>query len=178
MKRLYLLRHAKAMPSEGESDIERHLAPKGIEDAKALGALMKNKGYQPGCIECSPSVRTKETLEGLMDSIEETKIHYETKIYNASRSDLFAMIQNKGNDCDALMLIGHNPAIHELAAMLAAEGDGSLIGELMTKYPPGTLCMFDCPKATWADIQPAENVIVDFLTPDKYNDPGRPTRWM
>lgn len=178
MKRLYLLRHAKAMNSEGGGDIERKLAPKGTQDALALGALMKSKDYQPTSIYCSPALRTKETLEAVIEGIGETKTQFEDKIYNSSRGNLFHLIQSADNACDALMIVAHNPGIHELAAMLAAEDDNGLINRLMSEFSPGTLCVFDCPKAAWSDIQPAENMIVDFLSPSDYNDPARPTRWM
>src|SRR6056297_3405337 len=123
MKRLYILRHAKAMPAEGESDAERRLAPKGEQDAQSLGKIMSGKSYAPDLIYCSPARRTKETMEGLCQTLGEIKTKLEPKIYSASQGDLFTLIQNAEPSCETLILIGHNPAIHQLAATLATEDD-------------------------------------------------------
>ncbi len=177
MKQLFLLRHAQALPADGASDIERKLTPNGQADARALGTTMKNKNYQPDLVLCSPAKRTKETLEHLIESLEECPVETVPGIYHGTRGDLFHLIQNVSDDVKALLLIGHNPVIHELAATLAQEDSPALMSRLAGGYAPGTLSALDCACEKWADIQAASNPLTDFMEPLDYNAPATPARW-
>jgi phosphohistidine phosphatase len=178
MKRLYILRHAKAATPDNVQDFDRPLAPQGLEDAAALGKLMMKQSYTPDAVLCSTAKRTRETLEalGLPAS---TKVEYPEKIYDASAGDLLEMIQNTDDSAESILLIGHNPAIHELALRLSSEDSGlSLLQRLLQGYSPATLSILDVPCKCWNDIQLGENFLINLLAPIDYNSPDRPTRWM
>ena len=65
MPRLFLLRHAKSPPAvPGQKDFDRPLAARGRAAAPAVGRHMADKGYLPDLVLCSPSARTRETLDG------------------------------------------------------------------------------------------------------------------
>ena len=177
MKTLYLLRHAMAMPSDGKSDSARKLAPQGKDDALALGHVMKTKSYAPDCVLCSPSIRTRETLESITESLGDLNAEFPDKIYDGTRGDLLAFIQSTDDKHDSLLVVGHNPGIHELAAILALEDSATLMNRLAGGYKPGSLCRLECPIDSWAAIQPAENMLKDFLEPLDYNAPATPARW-
>jgi phosphohistidine phosphatase len=177
MKRLYILRHAQAMPAEGQSDKERKLTPTGMADAKALGQAMKRKSYQPDLILCSPAIRTRETLDGVAESLKTVSTLYVSKIYEGGVGDLLHAVQKADKDINALMMIGHNPSIHALAAMLAQENSTTITHRLAAGYKPGTLTVIDCTCRNWADIKPHENILVDLLEPLDYNAPSTPARW-
>ena len=178
MKRLYILRHAKAASPENTRDFDRPLAEQGLEDAAALGQLMTKQSYTPDAALCSTAKRTCETLDalGLPSS---TKTAYHEKMYDASAGDLLDMIQNTDDTAQSILLIGHNPAIHELALRLASEESGlSLLQRLLKGYNPATLSILDVPCKCWNDIQLGENFLINLLAPLDYNAPERPTRWM
>lgn len=177
MKRLFLLRHAQALPADTGRDKDRALSPRGIEDAKLLGQAMRARKLLPDLILCSDAKRTTQTCQALSEQLEHnvTAIYQKT-MYDASRGDLFAMIQGAENDVNGLMLIGHNPAMYELSAMLASEGAPALLGRLDFGYPPATLSVFELPITKWDGIDPDQSTLVEFLTSTDYNAPS-PSRW-
>jgi phosphohistidine phosphatase len=178
MKRLYILRHAKAAAPDNVQDFERPLAPQGLEDAAALGKVMVKQSYLPDTVFCSTAIRTRETLDALGLPATANITHIE-KIYDATAGDLLKMIQNTDDSAQSILLVGHNPAIHELALRLSSEESGlSLLQRLLQGYSPATLSVLDVPCKCWNDIQLGENFLINLLTPLDYNAPNRPTRWM
>ena len=175
-KRLYILRHAKAMPGNGMSDAERPLAPRGEEDAKALGRAMKAKNYQPECAVCSPAQRTKQTLEGILTALKTPSTSYQDIIYDGTHNDIFSLIQRTDDQHNSLIVVGHNPMIHQLAASLADQ-DSSFYSRLTTGYKPGTLSVFDCDIDNWANLKFGVNKVADVLDHLDYNAPATPARW-
>ncbi|HOO82775.1 MAG TPA: histidine phosphatase family protein [Alphaproteobacteria bacterium] len=179
MKRLLLLRHAQALPANGGQDFDRALSPKGLEDARALGQALRQRGLIPDYILCSSAKRTQQTCKESLFQTDEHKIHssFSKDIYSASRGDLFHLIQNVRDNPATLMLIGHNPAIYELAVMLAAAGNDAVLARLSNGYQPASLSIIEAPIDDWAALDPDKCQIVDLLDPLDYNAPARPTRW-
>ncbi|MAE52400.1 MAG: phosphoglycerate mutase [Micavibrio sp.] len=178
MKKLYILRHAKAATPEHVRDFDRPLAKQGLDDAARLGAVITERGYIPDLVLCSPARRTRETLDTL-NLPDQTSIQFIEKIYDATAGDILNMIQDTDDKMDAIMLVGHNPAIHELALRLSSEDSGlSYLQRLLQGYSPATLSVIDIPCTCWNDIQLGQNYLVDLQTPLDYNAPDRPTRWM
>lgn len=163
MKRLYLLRHALTLPTApGGRDFERVLAPQGETDARALGMVMAEKSYHPQLIYCSPTQRTQRTCALIQMQGE---VVTQPIIYEGGRSDILALIQNTPADVQSLLVVGHNPSMYELAALLAGEDPSDFLHQLASGYKPGMLCVFDCPRAAWSDLQRGENKLIDILLP-------------
>ncbi|MCC6597578.1 MAG: histidine phosphatase family protein [Alphaproteobacteria bacterium] len=181
MKRLYLLRHAQALPAEdGQKDIQRALSPQGHTDSEALGREIAKQGFiLPDLIICSETRRTRETLEGVLHGLKAApETTYSSALYDASCGEVFSLIQHMDDEVKTLMLIGHNPAIYELAAMLGTNTPGGPSLRLHQGYPPATLCALDVPAGLWANIDPEDTHLAALLSPIDYNAPERPTRWM
>ncbi len=181
MKRLYLLRHAQAMPIvPGGTDIERPLTPQGREDAAMLGKTMAQRGFTPGHILCSEARRTRETLEGLTQTFGAALPQpiFSRAIYEAGRGGLLDTLHNAPENAGSILLIGHNPAIYELAVLLGHHATGSAGGRLAQGYAPGTLTAFDIPAEHWGTLDPEEAQLLALTSPIDYNAPDRPTRWM
>lgn len=177
-KQLYLLRHALTLPAEaGQEDRKRALAPKGVEDAKALAKVMGLKGYLPDSVLCSPAVRTRQTLEPLEARIGNVEISYPAILYSGSAGDLLAAIQNIGPAFDRLLLISHNPSIGQLARVLADGGGESLFQRVQNGFKPGTLAVYSFAGDDWGDLGPQSAEIVDFMDALDYNAPATPARW-
>lgn len=180
MKTLYLLRHAQALPSSAAvGDFDRVLSPKGIEDAKKLGEVLKQRETSINLIKCSSAKRTQQTTETVLSGFEQN-IHteYSKSIYNANVSDLFAMIQDTDDKVESLMIVGHNPTIYELVSRLAASGSNAVFDSLAHGYAPATLTIIETDIDKWADIDPDKCEAKAVLDPSDYNAPERPTRWM
>ncbi|MGB4107290.1 MAG: histidine phosphatase family protein [Alphaproteobacteria bacterium] len=162
MKRLLILRHAQAGPASEGSDRERKLTTQGMEDASALGERMKAENYIPDFILCSPVTRTQQTLDGVLGSLGKIQTEFEKTIYEGGYGELLSLVRGVDDSCMTLLLIGHNPAIHQFAASLALE-EGEFINRLAFGYAPATLTVLDVPRASWRDLQPGENKISDLI---------------
>ncbi len=156
MKTLYLLRHAEAAP--GTPDHQRALTSAGKMAARHLGFIMQERGYNPAHILCSDARRTRETLAMLAPE-NGAAARFDEKIYGAGVGDLLAMVQAAG-DVSSLLMVGHNPAVHGFARVLA--GSGRHVAVLDVQYPPCTLSVLTS-DADWADWAPGCAVLADLL---------------
>jgi phosphohistidine phosphatase SixA len=117
MRELILLRHAHAeSPAPGQDDRARALSPTGLAEAKAAGDWLREHGLTPDRALYSPAARTRQTLEALGD-IGCTDLREDAAIYDASPGTLIALADAHG-DARRLLLVGHNPGLEQLAALL------------------------------------------------------------
>jgi phosphohistidine phosphatase len=177
MKTLFLLRHAQTMPGHNQIDAERLLTPRGQTDAEALGRSMLSRGYVPEAALCSTAQRTRMTLDGVQKSLTAIKPHFEKLIYTGDHYDVLSLIQSTGADISSLLVVAHNPSIHALAGLLAADDAPAFWDRLGVGFQTGTLCVLECPAAAWADIRAGQNRLKDFMDPIDYNAPDTPARW-
>lgn len=172
MRTLYLLRHAKA--EQGNAllvDEDRPLAPRGREACERIGEYMKAKSYWPNLVLCSSSARTRETLKLVSEHYgKDFPVTLEKKLYLATPGEMLAQIHNASDEAASLMLVGHNPGMHHLAALLASTEHASakhnkLRMELDVKYPTGALCVIEFDAKHWNNIAPDSGVLTDYVTP-------------
>lgn len=134
--RLILLRHAKSdWDSGARSDFDRPLAARGRRDAPRMGRWLRESGFIPGLILCSPALRTRETIAAVNDHLQvaEQNIVYEDAIYGASLGALTGLVEKHGKRGGALMMTGHNPGISELLGFLCAmPPESTADGKIMT----------------------------------------------
>jgi phosphohistidine phosphatase len=162
MKRLMILRHAQTAPAGEGGDRERKLTPQGLEDARMLGETMKAKNYVPDFILCSPVTRTRQTLDQIAATLGKIQTEFQKVIYEGGYDEILSLVRSVDDSCMALLVVGHNPAIHQFAASMARE-DHDLMNSLSSGYAPATLTVLDVPRASWADLQPGENSIIDLI---------------
>ena len=132
-RHLLLLRHAKSSWDDPTlADHERPLAPRGCRAAKLISRHLRDERFDISLVLCSSARRAVETV-GLVAPTGELQI--QPGLYRASADQLLAHLRRVPPEAETVMLVGHNPAIQELAADLA--GDGSeLDGQ---KFPTGAL---------------------------------------
>jgi len=148
MHQLILLRHAKAVRATVEvPDHERALTPDGRRMAAAMGAAMRGLGLMPDVILVSSALRTQETLDAL-EPWEQDRPNIETipGLYMASHLQIRDMLRELPETMRCVLVIGHNPGIHELAQLLAGKS-GSETGKpelarLAQDYPTASLTEF------------------------------------
>jgi phosphohistidine phosphatase len=153
-RRLSILRHAKATEDEqANGDRQRPLNPRGRDEALKLGAWLKANHTLPDLILCSTALRTRETLAALQVTIPTILTE---RAYLATTGELLALLQETDDAVRHLLLIGHNPGLHGLVAMMAGayvrEEDEAL---LLTRLPTCTFVSMCLPAASWKELQPA-----------------------
>ncbi|HLY79463.1 MAG TPA: histidine phosphatase family protein, partial [Caulobacteraceae bacterium] len=116
MRRLILFRHAKAEPrGPGQDDFDRPLAARGWEDAAIVGRALAADGFAPDLALVSPARRTAETWICARDAFPRIRAELMRGLYNAGPDEIRAAIDQVADRCETLIVIGHNPGLHELA---------------------------------------------------------------
>jgi phosphohistidine phosphatase len=169
MKRLYLLRHAKATPAEpGAEDFDRPLMLGGAEDASAMARYIRKNDYTVDLILCSPASRTAQTAE-LVGNELEAAVEYRDLLYLAPAAKIIATVRSVPISVSALMLVGHNPGVEETAALLAREPvrrkERARREVLEEKFPTGALAILDFDCRRWRDVTKGEGKLIDFVRP-------------
>jgi phosphohistidine phosphatase len=120
VKRLLLLRHAKAMPAlASEDDAERLLTAGGREDAGRLGRFLKASGYACELVLCSTARRTRDTLEAVLSQCRSRpRVRFLKELYLADTKTIRAAVAGVNDVVDVLMIVGHNPGLETYARML------------------------------------------------------------
>ena len=140
MRELILLRHAHAeAAAPGQADLDRPLSAEGLAEAESAGRWLKDNGWVPDCVLCSPSRRTRETLEAVLGEVGYIDQRIEPSIYEATPGGLIALA-DAHRDVGRLMLVGHNPGLERLAALLHSGQSGDYRG-----MPPGGVAVLTMP---------------------------------
>ena len=140
MRELILLRHAHAEPSStGQADLDRPLSPEGLAEAEAAGRWLSEQGLVPDCVLCSPARRTRETLEAVLGVIGYVEQRLEDAMYEATSGTLAALADTH-RDAERLLLVGHNPGLEQLAALMHSGQSGDYRG-----MPPGGIAVLTLP---------------------------------
>jgi phosphohistidine phosphatase len=157
MRELILVRHAHAeAPAAGTDDHARALSPIGREEAAAAGAWLREHGLQPDRVLCSSALRAQQTLEGLGD-LGAADVQEDAAIYEASPGTL-AALADANRDAGRLMLIGHNPGLEQLAALMHSGQSGDYRG-----MPPGGVAVLRLPAD--AAVEPGIATLIHFWWP-------------
>lgn len=157
-RRLLLLRHAKSSWDDlSLADHDRPLAARGRKAAKLIGAYLRREQIRTSLVLCSSALRARETLELIRPSGD---IRIERELYGASADQLLERLHRVPDELDAVMLIGHNPAIQALAVDLVG-GGSELAGR---KFPTAGLATLTF-AGPWRELQTGQGELVAFVRP-------------
>lgn len=172
MKRLYLLRHAKSSWGDpGLPDHERPLNARGQAAAAAMGRHLAGWDRPPDAILASTARRVVETLAILRPAagLKHVPILRDRGLYLAEHPALLARLRQAPPEADSLLLVGHNPGLHDFAVRLAgeiSEADLAMRERLRAGYPTCALAVIDFPQAeNWLGIGWGDGRLEDFVTP-------------
>ena len=143
METLYILRHGKAAKArKGAEDFARPLTAAGRAAARKIGRYLKRERITPSLVFCSPAARARETLaETEAAAGQRYWTEFVPELYMASLETLTEILE--ASDAETLMLVGHNPGLHELGLSLIAEGPAKDLAALKKKFPAGALLEID-----------------------------------
>lgn len=161
---LYLLRHAKSSWDDRTlPDSERPLAPRGRHACELVADHLSREAITPELVLCSSSVRTRQTLECIRPSFAEPlEILIEDGLYTGSARELLSRLQAIDRSITSVMLIGHQPAIQELALSLVRRPKDKRA--LSGKFPTGALATLSVLRP-WDTLSPATGTLVDLVKP-------------
>ena len=159
MKRLFLVRHAKAViGNHSILDHDRKISADGIRDIKKISYYLKNNNLNPDHIISSTSIRTLETINILNETIH-GKIYTDPLLYNAHVIDVEKIIKDMPDKYDSLMIIGHNPSMTNLI---------NKISNINIDYLPTSGIGIVDFNSSWKSIN-NNGILFDFIYPKKLN---------
>jgi phosphohistidine phosphatase len=167
MRRLMLLRHAKSERSvPGALDRDRPLEPRGKEVAPRIGTYMARHGLVPDSVICSTARRTRDTWSLVAAAFSRPpSVTFEERVYDASTNTLLDVARKTGEAVHSLLIIGHNPGLHDLAALLIASGDVEARERLHEKFPTAGLAVIDFAYDDWKKLHRQAGRLDRFVTP-------------
>lgn len=119
MRELLLLRHAEAMPADPNGrDSERPLSARGAAQAHAAGEWLAVHGAEPDAVLCSPARRARATADGVGERLHLPQPLLLPGVYEATPGELLTLIEAHAPAARRVLLVGHNPGLEQLLALL------------------------------------------------------------
>jgi phosphohistidine phosphatase len=167
MLTLAILRHAKSdWDDPALADHDRPLASRGRKAAPAVGRFLRKAGLVPDLVLCSTARRAVETLERVLPEIDaDPIICHERDLYLASAARLLGRLRRIAEPAELVLLVGHDPGLHELAVGLAGTGTEAELAALAAKLPTGGLVVVDFPVDHWRKVAAGAGTLRLFVTP-------------
>jgi phosphohistidine phosphatase len=167
MRRLLLLRHAKTERAEpGERDRDRKLMERGRADATVIGNYLVRHRLVPDLVLASPALRAQETWAPIAAAFAKTPpVVTDARIYNAGSEALAELIQESSGGIRTLLVIGHNPGLHDLALQLIGSGDVRGRAALSEKLPTSGLVVIDFASDDWSLLHEHAGRLDRFVSP-------------
>jgi phosphohistidine phosphatase len=163
MKTIYLVRHAKSSWKYPVlDDFERPLNKRGRKSAPLMGKILEKLKVTPDLVISSPANRAAMTARIIAAKIKYPleKIQYSESIFEFSAKVLIHFIEQIDNAVDKAMVVGHNPALTDLANYFGSKP--------ISNIPTCGVCCLDLDIASWAEISEHCGKVKFFEFPKKH----------
>jgi phosphohistidine phosphatase len=147
MKKLLVLRHAKAEPDDGSvPDHERTLTKKGVKAARKMGELLRERQLLPERVLSSSAERARTTAEAAVQGLgQAVAIETLAELYLAEPPTYLDVLSRLEDGVSSVMVVGHNPGIETLLYRLTGQAE---------HMPTAALAECDLPLERWSDLGP------------------------
>jgi phosphohistidine phosphatase len=165
MQMLHLLRHAKSSWKDDVEDHERQLNRRGRETAQLVGKYLQGSIGRVDLALCSSAARTRETLEFVLAGFQTSPLCLiEDALYLADCDKLIERLSLLDEEFVNVLLVGHNPGLHQLAVALADPHSPLFAGLASAKFPTLARASFEI-NTRWTGIGDTRHRLVDYVTP-------------
>lgn len=157
MKYLYLIRHGKS--SWADDSIRDHARPlnhRGLKQLAPMSKVVRAAGVLNGPIFCSDATRARQTLDGLIPEDLRQNTQVDPALYTFNYRTLIDWLRAR-KDEGSITLIGHNPALEELADYLLKQAPES--------FPTAAVMQIALPVKHWHKLARNKGRLEQFLTP-------------
>jgi phosphohistidine phosphatase len=158
MKKLLLIRHAKAEKDTSVKDINRPLKYIGIQDAGFMADRIKEKSIIPQIIITSPALRTKTTAEIFADHLLLPAPETKKAIYEASQQTWLKVINQLPDQYDFIAIVGHNPGVSQILYYLTGEA---------REVHTSTVALIDFETDDWASVSGETGKLAYYSSPNE-----------
>ena len=160
MKHLLLIRHAKSgWDNANLQDFDRPLSDRGKKDAILMENFLNKIEYMPHLILCSPARRTQQTYDILFGVSEIKSTLYPDDLYHAGDEELLNIIKLTDEDKKILVIIGHNPSLHNLLEQMT--------NKKFTNFPTSGIACLQM-DLEWEKVANTEAKLIFFKKPKDF----------
>ena len=148
MKRIIVVRHAKAVPYGYDDDFNRTLTERGFKDARKVSTHLLSLNIRPGLMIASPATRALQTAEVFSEVLNfpAADIIQEPGLYmDFSTSEFVDFVKELDDRHDTIFVFCHNPGISYYASRLATDFHGDM--------PTCSTVGIEFPVDTWSRIE-------------------------
>ena len=166
MKRLSLLRHAKSSWDDPHlDDFNRPLVERGWKAARRIGRELKRRNMAFDLCVASTAARARETLDGLIERYGDPdfEIRFEPRLYAATTATLLDVVRHLPDKAGAVLLVGHNPGLQQLALELTHADPEGLRARIETKFPTAALARIHLRQHHWENIKADSGEVVELI---------------
>lgn len=163
MKRIVIIRHAKAVSYGYDDDFNRKLRQQGKEDAKIVSLALKEDRIIPDLILSSPAKRACKTAEIYAETLRYpvSRILIEDDLYEGlTTQDFLEIIRNLPEAAQTVFIFGHNPTVYHLV--------NNLVKLFNKDMPTCSTVGIDFQAETWKEVAAREGKLAFQLIPRLY----------
>ncbi|APH74686.1 histidine phosphatase [Aquibium oceanicum] len=167
MRELLLLRHAKsAWGDPGLADFDRPLANRGKKAAPMVGRLLDERGWLPDFAIVSPAKRTRQTWKCVAGELAAIPpVRFAEDLYEATAETILSAVKETPPEVGRLLVVGHNPGLEDMAAMLAGEtSDAQALARMREKFPTSALARITV-EGGWPELAAGSGLLTAFVVP-------------
>ncbi len=168
MLNLSLIRHAKSDWNHGiDDDMSRPISLKGINRTNKICVLIKEKKMIFDEVFCSPSKRTKETLDIIVKNLPcQPSVHYLENLYHTSSFDIFETVMLEAKK-KRVLIVSHQPLLSNSIENFFSDSQNKHYLNAITSYPTSALfnVSFECEE--WYQISKCNSVFNFFIKPSE-----------
>jgi phosphohistidine phosphatase len=167
MKTLFLVRHAKSSWDDVTlADEDRPLNDRGKRDAPKMGKRLARRQMRVDLMLSSPARRAIKTARLIAAKLDYKRkdILVVERLYPGAVSDLLKIVRGLGNKVDRVMLVGHHPAISQLAHRFSSD---------IAHMPTCAVAHFEFDATKWRDVRRSVLAAASFERPRR-RPPLRP----
>lgn len=162
MKDLFLIRHAKSSwTDQSLSDIDRPLNQRGLRQVDAMARPLRDLGALDGTVHVSHALRARQTMEGVLEKLDDdrlvARVHFDPELYTFRWKQLYRWLKHHAPEESALALVGHNPALSDLAEALT----GAEVPDMVT----GAVLHLRIRVEAWNALKKGKAEIIRYLPP-------------
>jgi len=166
MRRLVLVRHAKTeKDSDSGKDQDRRLDQRGLSDSALIATWLSDNHISPDLVLVSTATRTKQTWDVLKEALPKNEVTFLDDLYLASALEIFRIIRATPARIKSLLIVGHNPGLHEVAWTLMGKAAAADRNALTVNFPTAAIAVIDFPTSDWKKLMPQEGTLSFFVTP-------------
>jgi phosphohistidine phosphatase len=165
-KTLYLVRHAHTEDRAPMfKDFDRELTGRGVMDAARMGRHLATKEIAIQRLVTSSAVRAFQTVKVMAEQLhyEVENIECEDKLYDGGPQAYLQVVNHTPEDCELLMLCGHNPDISYFAEYLTHSSE---VGSM----EKGSIMVIEFEGLSWAEVSGKTGTFVKYESPKQFRE--------